>query len=163
MDDQTKRDFMNDILAHVGMGGIGQVVLEQNNTFNVGKELPPQMPSYLMKEWTMGLYQFLVEKEFIDKQTPADDFLYLMGVTSIAPMKLKPINWLKTIQQLRLVLELSFKTPLHRGSLKKAEIERRAPYCFLNKGKKMEELSKPKTEWSPEIDDIETFFRQNPT
>ncbi len=154
---------MNDILAHVGMGGIGQVVLEQNNTFNVGKEQPTQMPPHLTKEWTMGLYQFLVEKEFIDKQTPADDFLYLMGVTSIAPVKLKPINWLKTIQQLRLVLELSFKIPLYRGSLKKAEIERRAPYCFLNKGKKMEELAKPKTEWSPEIDDIETFFRQNPT
>ncbi|MBQ6051399.1 MAG: hypothetical protein IJL35_12505 [Bacteroidaceae bacterium] len=163
MDEKTKRDFMNDILARVGMGGIGQVVLEQNNTFNVGKEQPIQMPPHLTKEWTMRLYQFLVEKEFIDKQTPADDFLYLMGVTSIAPVKLKPINWLKTIQQLRLVLERSFQTPIHRGSLRKAEIERRAPYCFLNKGKKMEELSKPKEELSAEIDEIEIFFRQNPT
>jgi len=80
-------------------------------------------------------------------------------VTSIAPMKLKRINWLHTMQQLRRMLELAFEEPISRGSLKKAEIERRAPECFLNKGKKMEKLSKATEEFSPMLDAIENFFR----
>lgn len=159
MNDETKRNFLNDILNRVGLDGIGQVVIEQNNTINVGKEQPVQMPPYLLKERAMELYHFLVDGGYIEAQTSADDFLYLMGVTSVAPMKFKRINWLRTMQQLRRMLELAFEEPISRGSLKKAEIERRAPECFFNKGKKMDKLPKATEEFSPELDAIEHFFR----
>ncbi len=159
MNDETKRNILNDILNRVGLDGIGQVVIEQNNTINVGKEQPVQMPPYLLKESAMKLYHFLVDGGYIEVQTSADDYLYLMGVTSVAPMKLKLINWLRTMQQLRRMLELAFEEPIGRGSLKKAEIERRAPECFLNKGKKMKTLPKPTMEFSSELDAIEHFFR----
>lgn len=159
MNDETKRNFLNDILNRVGVEGIGQVVIEQNNTINVGKEQPVQMPPHLMKERAMELYHFLVAGGYIEGQTSAADFLYLMGVTSIAPMKLKRINWLRTMQQLRRMLELAYEEPISRGALKKAEIERRAPECFFNKGKKMEKLPKNTEENSYELDSIEEFFR----
>lgn len=159
MNDETKRSILNDILNRVGLDSIGQVVIEQNNTINVGKEQPVQMPPYLLKERAMELYLFLVDGCYIEAQTSADDFLYLMGVTSVAPMRLKRINWLRTMQQLRRMLELAFEVPISRGSLKKAEIERRAPECFLNKGNKIEKLSKATEEFSSELDAIEHFFR----
>lgn len=150
---------MGDILDRVGMDGIGQFVLEQNNTFNIGREQPIQMPAYLSRERAVEIYNFLIGNGYIDPQTQADDFLYLIGVTATAPMKLKPLNWLTTVQQLRTMLELAFEEPLERGSLKKAELERRAPFCFLNKGKKMKELAKPTAEYSVELDKLEDYFR----
>lgn len=159
MNDETKRSILNDILNRVGLDSIGQVVIEQNNTINVGKEQPVQMPPYLLKERAMELYLFLVDGCYIEAQTSADDFLYLIGVTSVAPMRLKRINWLRTMQQLRRMLELAFEVPISRGSLKKAEIERRVPECFLNKGNKIEKLSKATEEFSSELDAIEHFFR----
>jgi hypothetical protein len=159
MTDEQKRQMLDDVLDRVGMDGIGQLVLEQNNTFNIGREQPVQMPPSLSRERAVEIYNFLIGNGYIDQQTQAYDFLYLMGVTATAPLKLKPINWLTTVQQLRRMLELTFSEPLERGSLKKAELERRAPYCFLNKGKKMKELAKPSTEFSLELDKLEDFFR----
>lgn len=159
MTDEQKRQMLGDVLDRVGMDGIGQLVLEQNNTFNIGREQPVQMPPYLSRERAVKIYNFLIGYGYIDQQTQADDFLYLMGVTATAPLKLKLVNWQTTVQQLRRMLELTFSEPLERGSLKKAELERRAPYCFLNKGKKMKELAKPSTEFSLELDKLEDFFR----
>lgn len=159
MTDEHKRQILGDVLDRVGMDGIGQLVLEQNNTFNIGREQPVQMPPYLNRERAVEIYNFLIRNGYIDQQTQADDFLYLMGVTATAPLKMKLVNWLNTVQQLRRMLELSFDEPLGRGSLKKAELERRAPYCFLNKGKKMKDLAKPTAEYSLELDKLEDFFR----
>ncbi len=159
MTDEQKRQLLGDVLDRVGMDGIGQLVLEQNNTFNIGQQQHVQMPPHLSRERAVEIYNFLIGNGYVDQQTQADDFLYLMGVTATAPLKLKPVNGLTTVQQLRSMLELSFGEPLERGSLKKAELERRAPYCFLNKGKKMKELAKPTAEYSMELDKLEDFFR----
>ena len=159
MTDEQKRQMLGDVLDRVGMDGIGQLVLEQNNTFNIGQQQPVQMPPHLSRERAVEIYNFLIGNGYIDQLTQADDFLYLMGVTATAPLKLKLINWQTTVQQLRRMLELTFDEPLGRGSLKKAELERRAPFCFLNKGKKMKELAKPTAEYSMELDKLEDFFR----
>lgn len=159
MTDEMKRALLGDILDKVGMDGIGQVVLEQNNTINVGREKPVQMPPHLNRERAVEIYEFLINNGYIDSSTTSDDFLYLMGVTSEPPVKLKPINWLRTVQQLRTMIRLTWKVSLERGSLKLAELERRAPFCFLNKGKKMSALAKPSEEYSQELDDLEKFFR----
>ena len=159
MDDAMKRALLGDILDRVGSGGIGQVVMEQNNTITVGQPMPVQMPPHLTREQGMALYTFLISNNYIDAVTPSEDFLYLMGISSMPPVKMKLINWLNTVQQLRKMLTLVFDEPLKRGSLKLAEIERRAPLCFLNKGKKMSVLAKPSAEYSAELDAIENFFR----
>lgn len=154
-----KRALLGDILDRVGLDGIGQVVLEQHNSITVGQPLPVQMPPHLTREHGMELYTFLINGNYIDAVTPSEDFLYLMGVSCVPPVKLKPINWLGTMQQLRTLLVLAFDAPLKRGSLKLAEIERRAPSCFLNKGKKMAALAKPTVEYSSELEALELFFR----
>lgn len=160
MDEATKRALLGDILDRVGLDGIGQIVLEQNNSITVGQPMPVQMPPHLTRERAMELYAFLTDGNYIESSTPSEDFLYLMGVSSTSPIKMKPINWLKTVQQLRVMLTLAFDAPLKRGALKLAEIERRAPSCFLNKGKKLTQLAKPTQEFSAELDALESFFRQ---
>jgi len=159
MDDATKRILLGDILNRVGLDGIGQIVLEQNNMINVGQQQPVQMPPYLCRERAMELYAFLVDGNYIEQSTSSEDFLYLIGVSSNAPLKLKKINWQGTVQQLREMLTMSFEEPLKRSSLKLAEIERRVPLCFLNKGKAMKELAKACTENSYELDALREFFR----
>lgn len=159
MDDKSKKEILDDILDRVGAGGIGNIILEQNNTINVGKEQPTQMPPYLRHEEAIDLYRFLIEGNYIDAKTKSDDFLYIMGVSPTAPVRLSPVNWLTTVQQLRTMLKLVFADPLKKQSLKLAEIERRAPSCFLNKGKRMQQLAKDKEENSLELDELENYFR----
>lgn len=159
MDDTLKRSLLNDILTITGAEGIGNLILEQNNTINVGKELPVQMPPYLCREEATDLYRFLIKGGYIEANTASEDFLYLMGVSSIPPERMKLINWQKTVQQLRTMLTLAFEGPLKRKALKISEIERRAPFCFLNKGKKMDNLAKPTVENSKELDNLENYFR----
>lgn len=159
MTDEMKRALLGDILEKVGMDGIGQVVLEQNNAITVGREKPVQMPPYLTQERAVAIYEFLISSGYISTSTTSDEFLYLMGVTSEPPLKMKPINWLKTVQQLRTMITLAWKVPLERGSLKLAELEKRVPFCFLNKGAKMKVLAKPSVENSYEMDMIANFFR----
>lgn len=159
MDDAMKRALLGDILNKVGLDGIGQIVLEQNNTINVGQQQPVQMPPHLNRDLAMQIYNFLITGGYIDNSTPSEDFLYLMGVSSIPPVSLKKINWMRTLQQLRTFLKLCFEEPLNRKSIKMAELERRTPECFLNKGKKMTSLAKDSEENSAELDKIVNFFR----
>ena len=44
MNDEQKRQFLNDILARVGTDSIGQVVIEQNNTIYVDEKQPLHLP-----------------------------------------------------------------------------------------------------------------------
>lgn len=159
MDDATKRALLGDILQRVGLDGVGQIVLEQNNTIQVGQQQPVQLPPHLTRERAMEIYTFLIRGGYIEASTTSEDFLYLMGVSATAPLKLKPINWLYTMQQLRVMLTYAYDEPLKRGSLKFSELERRAPHCFLNKGKKMKELANASAELSTELSELETFFR----
>lgn len=161
MDDAMKRALLGDILNKVGLDGIGQIVMEQNNTINVGQQQPVQMPPHLNRDFAMQIYSFLIAGGYIDNSTPSEDFLYLMGVSSIPPVALKKINWMHTVQQLRTFLKLCFEEPLNRKSIKMAELERRAPECFLNKGKKMTSLAKDSEENSIDLDNIVNFFRIN--
>lgn len=160
MDAELKRRLLGDILNHVGPDGIGKITIEENNTILVGQQLPTQMPPHLTQEEAMDLYRFLTTNSYIDPATPSDSFLYLMGVTMSVPAKLKPINWLNTVQQLRIMLTRAFEDPINRGAIKLAEIEKRVPECFLNKGKKMEVLAKATAENSIALDKLENFFRQ---
>ena len=104
MNDEQKRELLNDILARVGTNAIGQVVIEQNNTIYVDEKQPPHLPPYLVQERAMEIYSFLVDRKFIDANTNAEHFLFIFGVKGVAPKNLKPVNWHGTQQQLRTVL-----------------------------------------------------------
>lgn len=159
MDDAIKNPLINDILTRTGGGGIGTFIVTQNNYITVGKEQPAQMPPYLRKEETIDLYRFLIDGGYIDPKTSSEDFLYVMGVTPVAPVKLSRINWLKTVQQLRVMLKMAYKEPLSRQSLRFAEIERRAPSCFRIKGRDMKQLAKDTVEISTDMDRLMEYFR----
>lgn len=119
----------------------------------------PQMPCYISREKAIEIYNFLINGKYIAPDTSSEDFLYLMGVTADAPDKIKLINWQTTVQQLRRFVELAYREPLKRKSIKLADIERRVPLCFLKRGEKMKELAKATYENSNELDAIEDFFR----
>ena len=159
MTDELKRTLLNDILDRTGKGFFDNLIIEQNNTINVAQALPTQMPPYLTREQGILLYNFLTQNGYVESSTPAENFLYLMGVTGIPPEKLKSINWLKTVQQLHTMLTQAFRTPIELKSIKLAEIERRAAECFLNKGCKMQRLAKPREENSIDLDNLLNFFR----
>ena len=160
MNDEQKREFLNNILARVGANSIGQVVIEQNNTIYVDEKQPPQLPPFLSQERAMEIYSFLVDNNFIDANTQTLHFLFLMGVKGIAPKNIKSVNWHGTQQQLRTLLQLAFEAPVERKALRMADIERNVPFCFLVKGKKINSLAKQTMELSAEIDMITDFFRQ---
>lgn len=85
MNDEQKRELLNDILARVGTNAIGQVVIEQNNTIYVDEKQPPHLPPCLVQEKAMEIYSFLVDRKFIDANTNAEHFLFLFGVKGVAP------------------------------------------------------------------------------
>lgn len=120
----------------------------------------PQMPPYIIREEAIEIYNFLINGNYIASDTSSEDFLYLMGVTANASDKIKLISWQKTVQQLRRFVELAYRDPIKRQSIKLADIERRVPLCFLNKDKKMTVLAKATQENSLDLDAIEEFFRQ---
>lgn len=159
MNDEQKRDFLNNILARLGPNAIGQVVIEQNNTIYVDEKQPPQLPPFLTQERAMEIYSFLVDNKFIDADTQTLHFLFLMGVKGVAPKNLKLVNWHGTQQQLRTMLQLAFADAIERSAMRLADIERNVPLCFLVKGKSISSLSKPTVETSVRIDLITDFFR----
>jgi len=77
--------------------------------------LTHHLPRGLPMEGTVELYRFLLNNAYISPNTNAEVFLYLMGATDNKPAKLKPINWLSTMQQLRVMLESAFKLQLKGG------------------------------------------------
>lgn len=159
MTDELKRQLMNDLLLRVGVNSIGKITIEENNTILVGQEWRTQMPPHLTHEQGMELYRYLTAEGFIEATTSSEFFLYLMGVTMTLPAKLKSINWLQTVQQLRVMLESTFQEPIERKAIKLADIERRAVDCFLVKGKKIDNLANYKEENSLMMDKLMDFFR----
>lgn len=133
--------------------------LNQLSTQNTIVHKHPQMPSYITRENAIEIYNFLIDGKYIAPETSSEDFLYLMGVTTNASNKIKPINWQNTVQQLRRFVELAYCGPIQRKAIKLVDIERKVPLCFLNKGKQMTALAKSTTENTHEIDRLEEFFR----
>ena len=114
---------------------------EESKTYlNNHEHFPPN----INKEQGIVLYRFLVKDSFIDATTDESSFLYLMGCTSEQPMKLKKIKWCKNKQLLREMLELLFTVLIKSKSLRKVDLERLTPYCFLDQDGKPLRLAKPK-------------------
>ncbi len=122
-----------------------------------------QMPAFLTVEFTTKLYSFLISNKYIDSTTKLNDFLYRMGAISKQPCKLKRINWLRTKQQLRRLIEAAFEEALQKKIVKKVELERLTAACFTNKGVIFKKLANAKKEESTEMDILENFFASTKT
>jgi len=153
-------DVKGDLITNGGVKHVHNHYDQPHDNIQSEVKKPVQMPPHLTQPEAVNLLRFLTEKGYIAPTTDADAFLYLMGVTSEVPPKLKPVNWLLTQQQLRVMLVLAYKPLLDQGALKKAELERRVPFCFLVKGKKIAKLAKNKPFFNFEQDALEEYFRR---
>lgn len=124
---------------------------EDSKTFQVKHE---HFPPYLNKEQGIELYRFLVKDSFISATTDESSFLFLMGCTSEQPMKLKKIKWSKNKQLLREMLELLFTTLLKNKSLRKVDLKKLTPHCFLDKDEYPIKLANPKGISSVDSDNL---------
>ena len=110
--------------------------------------------------WRQGqdLFNLLLNGSFIAAGTNIDNWLWTMGYSPKAPQHLQPIQWLKTKEQLRTVLNGVLTANNLDSPMKVADIERLVPQCFIDKDGSPLHLSKPKTEISREMDLLKGFF-----
>lgn len=121
------------------------------------EEEQPHFPLNSTKDDGVSLYNFLTENQYM--KVPLDSWLFLMGFITEKPQKVVSITWLTTKEQLRTMLVKSFEGLITNNTLKKADLERLAPNCFVDINGKSLNLSKPKTEYSEKMDKLEKFFR----
>lgn len=119
----------------------------------------PHFPLNQMKQQGVPLFEFLVHGQYIAADSSMASWLYLMGYSTQQPDELKPIRWLRTKQQLRVMLKGAMSGMLENDIVRLADIERLVPSCFVDAEGEPLSLAKPKTEFSAEIDEIEKFFR----
>ncbi len=92
-------------------------------------------PACLSIEVALSFYKFLSQNGFIDeKETPLEDFNYLMGATTqyTTPSAPKPICWLKNRQMLREMLKLAF-APLLKNGTTLSSLAKFVPTSFVDK------------------------------
>lgn len=121
------------------------------------EEKRTHFPLNKTKDEGVTLYNFLSDNNYM--KVPLDSWLYLMGFVTEMPGKVVPIMWLTTKEQLRIMLRFSFESLIDNNSMKIADLERLTPKCFVDINGKPMNLPKAKTEYSPEIDRLQEFFR----
>lgn len=117
----------------------------------------PHFPLNKTKDEGVTQYNFLTEHKYM--KASLDSWLFLMGFVTEQPNIVVPITWLTTKEQLRTMLFLSFEKLISDKSIKKVDIEKLVPDCFINKDGKTMNLAKPKKENSIELDNLINFFR----
>lgn len=117
----------------------------------------PHFPLNKTKDEGVTLYNFLTEHKYM--KASLDSWLYLMGFVTEKPNNVILITWLTTKEQLRTMLFHSFEKLITDKSIKKVDLEKLVPCCFMNEDGKPMTLAKPKKEYSIELDRLTDFFR----
>lgn len=109
-----------------------------------------------------GLYNFLLEHKFISEQTSVDNFLYILGFSDEKPITPCSIHWIRTKELLSILLfDLLYERQIKNKRIRKSDLEKRVPDCFIyKKGGKMD-LAKRRTEESPYGDLLRNYFSTN--
>lgn len=92
-------------------------------------------------------------------QADLDCWLFFMGFVEKKPQNVKPIKWMKTKEQLRVLLRLLFEELIDKGKMKVAELGKLTPKIFVDKNNKPLKLSKPREEGSQMMDKLLKIFR----
>lgn len=111
-------------------------------------------------DWRKGedLYELLTDGKYIADGTSLDNFMWVMGYSALKPKQTAPIMWLKTKMQLRVMLDGAMAKQIGDGELKVADMERLVPKCFVGKDGQPYSLTKPKEEYSEDMDRLRHFF-----
>lgn len=123
-----------------------------------GDNTPTRFPHCRTNDQGNNTLSFLIEKQFIPKETDTMSYLYLMGCTDERPSNISHIKWLKTKQLLREMLELWLKPLFDEKSFKKADMERKCPQIFVYKKNNKMKLAKNKPNPSTDSDKLFKFF-----
>lgn len=134
------------------------VLTHQNNFEPLFKELynqqsPKQLPKELDTDEAKELRLFLIEKEFISKDTTENSFLYWFGCDIKYSQEIEPIKWKKTKQLARELLNGLYK----KEDMPFADIEKIVPTCFVKNNQPMH-LAKNKPVLSLDKDALTTFL-----
>ncbi|MCR5315670.1 MAG: hypothetical protein K6E52_07235 [Bacteroidaceae bacterium] len=105
------------------------------------------------KQW----FDMLVANGFIERDSELENWLYLMGFSSLQPNEVVPITWLKTKETARMMVTKIHSNLLDTNILTVGMIGKLTSQCFIYKGAPLE-LSKPKKENSVDADLIENFL-----
>lgn len=132
---------------------------DQEETARCGGRFPQN------SNWRQGqdLFDLLLAGHFIDATTDIDNWMWTMGYSPQKPQQLQPIKWLKTKAQLRVMLDGVLTALAPDNAMKVTDMERLVPQCFVNKDGNPLYLSKPKAEFSEEMDQLKDFFDSGKT
>lgn len=147
----------------------GMTVYQQNFVIGDNTEIiyqkvdrvdePAHFPLNKTKDEGVAAHEFLTTGRYIPQDSALDSFLYLLGYVEQRPKKLSAIMWLRTKEQLRVMLRLLFQSQIESKQMKVADLERLTPKVFVNKEGKPLTLAKPSEELSMEMTKLEDFFR----
>ena len=131
----------------------GRCARYEENTGAQHTHFPQNHNEAVGKQW----FDMLVANGFIERNSELDNWLYLMGFSSAMPTEVMPIVWLKTKETARLMLTRVHGNLLETKELTVGMMGKLTAQCFTYKGAPLE-LSKPKKEYSADVDLIEKFL-----
>lgn len=122
------------------------------------KEEPTaHFPLNKTKDDGVKLYDFLTAGRYMN--VPLDSWLFLMGFVTEKPEKVVSIQWLTTMEQLRMMLRMAFGDLIEKKSVKVVDLNTMAHLCFVDDAGKPVVLPKPRQEISQQMDRLVEFFR----
>ena len=121
------------------------------------KEEAPHFPLNKTKDEGVKLYDFLTAGQYMN--VPLDSWLFLMGFVTEKPEKVVAIQWLTTMEQLRMMLRMTFGDLIEKKSVKVVDLNNLAHLCFVDDEGKPVNLPKPRQEISQQMDRLVEFFR----
>lgn len=132
-------------------------IVYQEITKEEKKDEAPHFPLNKTKDEGVKLYDFLTEGQYMS--VPLDSWLFLMGFVTEKPDKVVNIQWLTTMEQLRMMLRMAFCDLIEKKSVKVVELNNLAHLCFVDDEGKPVNLPKPRQEISHQMDKLVDFFR----
>lgn len=111
----------------------------------------PHFPLIGKREKGGELYEDLIVKGFIHRDTKKDCWLYVMGFSTEKPEEFKPINWLASKELARSLIESIYDDVRKEGIVTLKRLEKLVEECFIHKGKKLE--LNPKKPYTSDMSD----------
>ena len=162
----TVMDHYRNILEEVE-ANLEEWTSEQNEQKTAKEPEPedesiPHFPLIGNRKKGSELYEDLIVKGFIHRDTKKDCWLYVMGFSTEKPKEFKPINWLASKELARYLIEKVYDGVKNEGIVTMKRLEELVEACFIHKGKKLKLNSrKPYPSYKSGLleDIIEKFFR----
>lgn len=116
----------------------------------------PHFPLIGNRKKGSELYEDLIVKGFINRDTKKDCWLYVMGFSTEKPEEFKPIDWLVSKELARSLIEKVYDGVRKEGIVTLARLEELVKICFIRRGQPLKLNSrKPYTsDMSDKLDKI---------